>query len=109
MIAVMNRLPVREGAAGELVDMFATSRGAVQDFPGFVSMEVMRSEDEREVVVITWWESREAFEKWVESESFRRAHGRSGAHLLTGHPQMTTYAVEVRREPGEKGGGRQRR
>jgi heme-degrading monooxygenase HmoA len=103
MIAVMNRLPVKEGAAGELVEMFATSRGAVQDFPGFVSMEVMRSEEESEVVVITWWESRAAFEEWVHSDSFRKAHGRSGAHLMTGHPKMTTYEVDLRREPGSAG------
>lgn len=49
MIAVFNRLPVKEGAAGQVAGMFADSRGNVQGFPGFASMEVVRSEGEDEV------------------------------------------------------------
>ena len=44
MIAVFNSLPVKEGAADEIVDRFAESRGNVQDFPGFVSIEVLSAE-----------------------------------------------------------------
>jgi heme-degrading monooxygenase HmoA len=39
MIAVVNSLPVKEGAAGRIVGRFAESRGHVQRYPGFVSME----------------------------------------------------------------------
>ncbi len=70
MIAIFNSLPVREGAADRVVEMFANSRGAVQDFPGFVSMEVLRSEGADEVLVVTRWQSREAFDAWVGSEEF---------------------------------------
>ena len=103
MIAVMNRLPVKEGATEELLEMFASRQGAVQDFPGFISMQVMSSEEESEVVVITWWQSREAFGDWVHSESFQKAHGRSGAHLMSGRPKMATYEVGLKREPGDAG------
>ncbi len=44
MIAIINRLPVKEGVAGEVVERFANSRGNVQGYPGFVSMEVLSSE-----------------------------------------------------------------
>ena len=70
MIAIFNRLPVREGAADRIVERFAESRGSVQGFPGFVSMEVLRSEGADEVLVITRWESRDAFEAWVRSDEF---------------------------------------
>ncbi len=70
MIAIFNRLPVREGAADRIVERFAESRGSVQGFPGFVSMEVLRSEGADEVLVITRWESRDAFEAWVGSDEF---------------------------------------
>jgi len=33
MIAVVNRLPVKEGAADQVVERFANSRGNVQGFP----------------------------------------------------------------------------
>lgn len=100
MIAITNSLPVKEGAADQIVERFAASRGNVQDFPGFVSMEVPRSEDASEVLVVTWWQDKEAFEAWVHSEEFTKAHGRGGAgELLTGHPKMTTYEVAVERRP----------
>ena len=70
MIAIFNRLPVKEGAAEQIVERFAESRGHVQHFPGFVSMEVLRSEAADEVLVITRWESRDAFDAWVGSDEF---------------------------------------
>lgn len=104
MIAVVNRLPAKEGATAEIVQRFAAGRGEVQDSPGFVSMEVLASEESREVVVITRWRDREAFDAWVHSDAFARAHGRGGgAGLLEGHPKMSTYDVAVERSVGGEG------
>jgi heme-degrading monooxygenase HmoA len=106
VIAIFNSLPVKEGAADEIVDRFAESSGHVQGFPGFVSMEVLKSDAEDEVLVVTRWRDRESFEAWVRSEEFAKAHGRSGAGgLLTGHPKMTSYRVAVERAPGPTGPG----
>ncbi len=100
MIAITNRLPVKEGAAEKVVERFAGNRGHVQDFPGFVSMEVLRSEDESEVLVLTRWRDRASFDAWVASDEFKEAHSRSGGEqLLNGHPQMGAYEVAVEREP----------
>ncbi len=100
MIAVINRLPVKEGAADQVVERFANSRGNVQGFPGFVSMEVLRSEEGDEVMVITRWRDKDAFTSWVHSEEFRQAHGRGGGgDLLSGHPKMGSYDVAVERAP----------
>ena len=40
MIAIFNCLPLKEGAADRVVEGFRESRGNVQGFAGFVSMEV---------------------------------------------------------------------
>ncbi|CAA9430128.1 MAG: Antibiotic biosynthesis monooxygenase [uncultured Rubrobacteraceae bacterium] len=94
----MNSLPVNEGAADAVVERFAASRGDVQGFPGFVSMEVLKSEGEDEVLVVTRWRDREAFDAWVGSEEFARAHSRGGTQgLLRGHPKMSSYEVAVER------------
>jgi len=101
MIAIFNRLPVNKGAAGQIAERFANSRGNVQGFPGFVSMEVLSSEAGDEVLVITRWQDKRAFDSWVQSDAFKRAHGRSGGgDLLRGHPQMSTYDVAIERGPG---------
>ncbi len=105
MIAVINRLPVKEGMADRVVERFANGRGFVQNFPGFLSMEVLRSEGGDEVMVITRWRDKAAFDSWVRSDEFRTAHGRGGGSgLLRGHPQMSTYDVAVKREPEPPGG-----
>ena len=104
MIAVINRLPVKEGAADQVVERFANSRGNVQGFPGFVSMEVLSSEVGDEVLVITRWREKDAFDSWVNSEEFIKAHRRGGGgELLRGHPQISTYEIAVEREPEPPG------
>ena len=106
MIAIFNSLPVKEGAADEIVGRFAESRGHVQGFPGFVSMEVLKSDAEDEVLVITRWRDRESFEAWVHSDEFSKAHGRGGSGgLLRGHPKMSSYGVEVERAAEPSGSG----
>ena len=101
MIAVINRLPVKEGAADQIIERFANGQGFVQDFPGFVSMEVLSSEGADEVLVITRWRDQDAFDSWVHSDAFNKAHGRGASNgLLRGHPQMSTYEIAVKREPG---------
>jgi heme oxygenase (staphylobilin-producing) len=68
--------------------------------PGFVSMKVVSSEAGDKVLVITRWQDKGAFDSWVGSEEFKKAHGRSGGgDLLRGHPQMSAYEIAVEREP----------
>ncbi len=86
MIAVINRLPVKEGAADQVVERFANSRGNVQDFPGFVSMEVLRSEEGDEVMVITRWRDKDAFTSWIHSDEFRTPSALA-------QPRLTVTAV----------------
>ena len=68
MIAIFNDVPVKEGAADRVVGRFRESRGNVQSFPGFISMEVLRAEAGDEVLDVTRWQDRDAFDAWVHSE-----------------------------------------
>ena len=46
----------------------------VDSFPWFVKNEVLRPVKGDSYVVMTYWESMEQFQKWMESDSFKKAH-----------------------------------
>ncbi|WP_232697660.1 antibiotic biosynthesis monooxygenase [Brevibacillus daliensis] len=89
MIMVMNTIQVKNGCGDKLLEGFQEPKG-VQDFPGFVRMEVLATEgteEFEEYKVCTTWESKEHFQAWVESDSFKQSHAkRAGAgpsdHML---------------------------
>jgi heme oxygenase (staphylobilin-producing) len=68
MIAIVNRLAVKDGAADRIVERFAESHGHEQGFPGFVSMMVLKSDTEDEVLVVTHWQDKGSFDAWVGSK-----------------------------------------
>ena len=65
MIAIVNRLAVKDGAADRIVERFAESRGHELGFPGFVCMKVLKSDAEDEVLVVTRWQDKGSFDAWV--------------------------------------------
>lgn len=80
MFVVMNRIAVRPEFRGAFEERFRARAQEVDRMPGFVRNWVLRPLDpEDPYVVLTVWESQEAFEAWTSSEAFRRAHGGPGA------------------------------
>ena len=72
---VANRVFVKPEFADEFERRFRLRAGQIDQQPGFLRMEVLapRSED-TPYVVLTHWQDAQAFENWVGSEDFRRAH-----------------------------------
>jgi Antibiotic biosynthesis monooxygenase len=62
MITIVDSLPDREGL--RIVESWC----CVQNTPGFVSMQVLRSEDGDEHLVITRSRDRASFDAWLRSE-----------------------------------------
>jgi len=79
MIVAVNTIRIRSGYLDEVAERFKNPKG-VHRMPGFVRMELwgQRGDVYDELMVCTAWDSREAFEAWVNGEEFRKAHGRSG-------------------------------
>ncbi len=79
MIVVMNRIPVKREYWDAFEERFRTRAGEVDRFPGFIRNMVLRpaTEENPYYIVMTFWESREAFEAWTQSEAFQRAHRRA--------------------------------
>lgn len=75
MYVVTNRVPVAADWRDQFEQRFQNRAGQVDKQPGFVRMEVMRPADEESpYLVMTVWESEQAFLDWVDSEDFKLAH-----------------------------------
>ncbi|MFN3476838.1 MAG: antibiotic biosynthesis monooxygenase family protein [Candidatus Methylomirabilales bacterium] len=74
MIVVSNRIQVAKGHEKEFEARFEGRAGLVEKMPGFIRLEVLKPIQSEYYVVLTYWESPEAFQVWTESKEFAEAH-----------------------------------
>lgn len=95
MYVSTNRLQVSKGHGTALEERFKP-RGGVEQRPGYVDFElwkVSKDGDIDEYLVVTRWESEEAFTAWTQSDSFRQAHSGPPLEGLMGHGEFNGYDV----------------
>lgn len=79
MFVAMNRIPVKPEYAERFEEVFRTRARLVDQMPGFIRNLVLRPKNpEDPYIVLTFWESEEAFRAWTESPPFKEGHARSG-------------------------------
>lgn len=96
-IVQINLLTVPEGMGPELEKRFAGRKRAVDGTPGFEGFDLLRptgGENER-YMVLTRWESQEAFEAWLNSRDFQQGHQSSGG-AQAGEQEKKAHAGERR-------------
>lgn len=104
MMMVSNTIHIKKGFADKVIEGFKQPKG-IQNFAGFIRMEVLKTEgieEHDEIKVCTFWENREAFEAWTNSNSFKQAHERrqkqpeekKGEQIMLGS-KMTMHDVVV--------------
>ena len=84
MFVVSNRIPVAKGHEEAFAERFRHRAALVDRHPGFVRLEILRPESislhggpmggSEYHVVLTYWERKEDFVAWTESDDFRTAH-----------------------------------
>lgn len=94
MIVVMNVVRAAEGRAEDFERAFANRERRLSEVPGFAGFELLRRQGDNEYLVVSRWESREAFEGWLRSDAFRAAHsGEGGQGQLSHGNEIRTYDV----------------
>jgi heme-degrading monooxygenase HmoA len=77
MYVSMSRLRVPETDVPELLAAFGARAGLVDDAEGFAGLEVWHSDrDAGEVIMVSRWQSREAFTRYMRSDAHRISHER---------------------------------
>ena len=95
MYITMNRFQIKKGREAEFEEVWRTRDSYLHEVPGFVAFHFLRG-PEGEYVSHTTWESQAAFEAWVGSEAFHKAHARAGQtpkDLFDGPPRLSSYDV----------------
>lgn len=86
---VVSELVVAEDGIEGLEAAFRARLGEVDSFAGHLGLQVWRDDRKRgRYVMVTWWETAEAFRLYMRSDSHRRSHARI--------PSQPTRAQAVR-------------
>jgi len=80
MFVTMNRFTIDPDHWEDFENRFKQRAGLVDGEPGFIRNAVLRPAEDngRTHIVMTLWESRDAFLAWTKSESFKKAHAKAG-------------------------------
>lgn len=73
-IVVQNRIRIAKGWEEEFEKRWVGRKFLLSRLPGFIRNEVLRPVKGGFYVVKTYWETMGDFERWTESEEFRKAH-----------------------------------
>lgn len=94
MVVISNRIQVVKGHEKEFEARFEGRAGLVEKMPGFIRLEVLRPITSDYYVILTYWETKEAFQAWTESREFAEAHKISPrAEIFTSPNIFEVYEV----------------
>lgn len=96
MFIAMNRFKIAHGAEEGFERVWRERETYLSDVAGFQSFALLKGPAADDHVLYashSVWESRAAFERWTQSDAFRKAHGQTSAPKGTylGHPELETF------------------
>lgn len=93
---VMNRFQVTEGREEDFEELWRTRESFLDEVDGFKMFHLLRGDDPGEYISHTIWESKKAFEGWIGSEPFVKAHARAAEtpkEIFAGPAKLSQYEV----------------
>ena len=92
MVTVMNVVQVHEERREAFERAFLERESHVHKAEGFAGFELLRRDRDGEYVVLSRWQSKEAFRGWVNSDLFKLSHQHADGELAHGS-EVRTYEV----------------
>jgi heme-degrading monooxygenase HmoA len=92
---VMNVVEAKEGRVEDFESAFRNRERLVKQAEGFVGFELLRRDRDREYIVLTKWESDEAFNAWVGSDLFKRSHRHADGEFAHGNEVRRYDVIDV--------------
>ncbi len=100
MFIAMNRFKVSKGSEESFERVWRERNSYLSEVPGFESFALLKGPEHQDHVLYashSVWESCKAFEAWVESDSFRKAHAQRAATkgIYLEHPKLELFETVV--------------
>jgi heme-degrading monooxygenase HmoA len=93
---VMNVVHVKEERRETFEQAFLQRESHIHKADGFVSFELLRRDQDGEYVVLSRWESKEAFQGWVSSDLFKMSHRHADGELAHGSEVRNYDVIDTR-------------
>lgn len=85
MYVSVSRLRIDPGLAGELVTAFRRRARLVESHEGFIDLQVWQADgDDGEILMVSRWQSRESFKRYMKSADHATSHHRITPALKDG-------------------------
>lgn len=95
MFVFISHLSVPEADHAELERHFRQRSGLVDEFPGFLYLQLLRPESgDASHVFLTAWEDRDAFRRYMRSREHATSHSREPAEIMA-RTAVRHHAYEV--------------
>lgn len=100
MYTVMNVVHVTEENAEAFEQQFAQRESHVHKAEGYAGFELLRRDAEGEYIVLSRWQTKEAYEAWRDGDLFKKSHRHVGAKgQLADFGEVRNYDVLETRVP----------
>ncbi|QIO23808.1 antibiotic biosynthesis monooxygenase [Haloarcula sp. JP-L23] len=100
MLVVANHLSVAAEHEADFVEVFEERVAQLRGRSGLERVEILRQREGNQFVVQAYWESRDAFEQWRDSDDFVDAHADLPSEMFTGPNRLEIYDLTAVFEPG---------
>jgi heme-degrading monooxygenase HmoA len=92
----MNVVHVKEESKEAFEQQFLNRESHVHRAEGFAGFELLRRDRDGEYIVLSRWESNEAFQAWVNGDLFKKSHRHADGELAMGSEVRHYDVIDVR-------------
>ncbi|MEH6577838.1 MAG: antibiotic biosynthesis monooxygenase [Amphritea sp.] len=82
MYIAMNRFKIKPGRESDFIEIWRARDSYLNEVAGFISFNLLQGPSNDEFTLMSShavWENKAAFDGWLKSDAFKKAHAKAGA------------------------------
>lgn len=95
MYIVTNRIEIPAEHKQRAVEGFERSAPALKQFAGFDHFELWTNEDDHTLLAVSYWASQEAYNAYINSDTFRQHHGGVSQEQSHAHANVSYFTGQA--------------